>query len=82
MELWEPVVRVGDLIVRLQDGSRYEITDRSESSDRGIRLHQEADLRQVMRTDILMQVTDEKINNALEGAEKAGFVRDGFKAFG
>ena len=80
--LWEPVVRNGDLIVRLQDGSRYEITSRSESSDRGIRLHQDADLRQVMRTDILMQVTDEKINKALEGAEKAGFVRDGFLAFG
>ena len=80
--LWEPVVRTDDLVVRLTDGSRYLVDSRRESSSRGIRLHQDVTLRQVERTHILMQLTDAKIQAALDRAELAGFVRDGFKAFG
>lgn len=80
--IWAPVVRYGDLVVRLSDGSRYHVTGRRESSARAIMLHQEFDLAQVETKDIRMQVTDANIQKALNTAEFPGFLRDGFKAFG
>ncbi len=80
--LWAPIVRVGDIVVRLQDGSRYAVTDRKESSVRGILLHQEWDMEQLGEKDIRYLVTDANIDRALAQARVAGFVRDGFKNFG
>lgn len=80
--LWAPVVRSEDLIVRLVDGSRYNVTQKSESSVRGIKLHQAFDMEQLSEKDITYLVTDESIQRALTQGNVAGFIRDGFKDFG
>jgi hypothetical protein len=80
--LWLPTVRVGDLVVR-QDGSRFEVVKSSpDISTRGVRLHQEFDLQQVEKTDILMEVTDEAIQKSLDRARLPDFLKSGFKSFG
>jgi hypothetical protein len=80
--IWDPQIRVGDLVLRLSDGNRYHVADRSESSARAIRLHQAFDLEQVPGTDIRNYVTDTGIKHALKQLEAPGYVRDGFLAFG
>lgn len=80
--LWAPQVRVGDLVIRLLDGTRYLVTDRNESSARGIRLHQEFNLQQIDAQSIKNDVTDQQIADALNQLEVPGFVWDGFKVFG
>ena len=81
--LWLPVVRVGDLIIRAVDGSRYLVTKtKPDISVRGVRLHQEFDLEQVENTDILMEVTDEAIKSNLERAKLPQYLRDGYRIFG
>jgi hypothetical protein len=80
--LWLPTVRVGDLIVR-QDGSRYEVVKSNpDISTRGVRLHQEFDLQQVEKTDILMEVTDKAIQRSLDKAKLPDFLKAGYKSFG
>jgi len=80
--LWVPTVRVGDLVVKA-DGSRYEVVKVSpDISTRGVRLHQEFDLQQVEKTDILMEVTDEAIQRSLDKAKLPSFLKPGFKSFG
>ena len=78
----DPVVNVDDLIVRAQDNSRYYVTKRKETSVRGIRLHQEFDLKQVEKKDILMEVSPTTIQAALDKAKVPGWARDRFKVFG
>jgi len=81
--LWTPVVRVGDLIIRAVDGSRYVVTKtKPDISVRGVRLHQEFDLQQVEKTDILMEVTDEAIQANLQRSKLPKYYREGFKIFG
>lgn len=81
--LWLPTVRVGDIVVRATDGSRYQVTKTSpDISTRGIRLHQEFDLQEIERLDILMQVTDEAIQRSLDKAKLPDFLRSGYKSFG
>ncbi len=80
--LWDPQVRVGDLVVRLVDGTRYKVTERRETSARAIRLHQEFDLEQLGIRDIKNQVTDEQIGLSMDQLNIPGFVRSGFMAFG
>jgi len=81
--LWCPVVRVGDLIIRATDGSRYTVVKtRPDISVRGVRLHQEFDLQQVENTDILMEVTDAAIEASLRQAKLPKYFREGFKIFG
>lgn len=81
--LWTPVVRVGDLVIRRVDGSRYTVTKtRPDISVRGVRLHQEFDLQQVEKTDILMEVTDKAIQVGIDTSKLPKFARDGYRIFG
>lgn len=81
--LWLPTVRVGDIVVRGVDGSRYQVTKVSpDISTRGVRLHQEFDLQQIEKQDILMEVTDQAIQFSLEKAALPEFLRSGYKSFG
>jgi len=81
--LWAPVARVGDLVIRAVDGSRYLVTKtKPDISVRGVRLHQEFDLQQVEKTDILMEVTDAAIASNLERAKLPKYMRDGYRIFG
>jgi hypothetical protein len=81
--LWTPVVRVGDLIIRAVDGSRYTVVKtRPDISVRGVRLHQEFDLQQVEKTDILMEVTDEAIAASMKRANLPKYLREGYRIFG
>jgi hypothetical protein len=81
--LWTPVVRVGDLIVRATDGSRYTVTKaKPDISIQAVRLHQEFDLTQIEKTDILMEVTDQAIARSLERAQLPAYLRDGYRIFG
>jgi hypothetical protein len=80
--LWSPTVRVGDLIIRAQTGERFRVSKRSESSKRGIRFKQEINLEQISQTDILMELTDAAIADALTTSKFPGFLRSGYKIFG
>lgn len=81
--LRNPVVRVGDLVVRAVDGSRYLVTKtKPDISVQGVRLHQEFDLQQIENTDILQEVTDTAIQKNLERAQLPGYVREGYRIFG
>lgn len=80
--LWTPVVRVGDLVIR-QDGSRYVVEKtRPDIGVRGVRLHQEFDLKQVEKTDILMEVTDKAIADGIAKSGLPKFHRDAYRIFG
>ncbi len=80
--LWTPVVRVGDLVVRKSDGSRYEVTKTNpDISARAVRFSQAFDLEQVKKTSILMEVTDKAIERSLLQARLPGFLREGYKIF-
>jgi len=80
--IWAPEVHKDDLVVRITDGTRYVVTQRNESSARGIRLHQEFDLSQIEGEDIKMDINDVNIQKALDQLNVPGFVRDSFKVFG
>ncbi len=78
-----PVVRTGDLLVRVTDGSRYRVgRTKPDISSRAVRLHQEFDLDQVQRGDILFSVTDVAIARSIEKAELPSFLKDGYRIFG
>jgi hypothetical protein len=81
--LWTPRIRKGDLIVRRKDGMRF-IADNvaGDISVGGIELHQEFDLNQIEKTDILMYVTDKAIDAAVKKSGMPSYMRDGFKIFG
>ena len=80
--LWAPVIRTNDIIVRLVDGSRYTVTNKSESSVRGIKLHQAFDMEQLTEKDISYLITDAAIQKALDQSKVAGFVNSGYLNFG
>ena len=80
--LWEPFVGIDDIVLRLSDGSRHRVTNRKESSLRGIRLHQRFDLKEIEKTDILQEVTDAAIDAALSRAKIPGYSVSLFKVFG
>ncbi len=81
--LWTPTVRMDDMLVRLVNGSRYVVTKcQPDISARGVRLHQEFDLTQVEKQDILMEVTDASIQRAIDAQKMPSYLRDGFKIFG
>jgi hypothetical protein len=83
MMLWLPVVRVGDLIVRAVDGSRYTV-ERTEQDIgvRGIRLHQSFDLKQEEKMSTMMWVTDAAIEESLTLSGMPKYLKCGYKVFG
>jgi hypothetical protein len=80
--LWEPFIGIDDLLLRVTDGTRFIVTDRSESSIRGIRMHQRFSLKEIEKTNILEQVTDQAIDQALTRAKVPGYSVSLFKVFG
>lgn len=78
-----PVVRPGDLVIRTAVGKRYTVTEtQPDISVRGVRLHQEFDLQEVEKTDILMEVTDQAIESAIRRSQLPKYARDGYRIFG
>lgn len=77
-----PTVRVGDLVVRQRDGSRYKVDKVRESSVRGVNLSQAFDLIQVPRDDMRMEVTNAAIEKALEKVKFPDYFKEGFRTFG
>jgi hypothetical protein len=80
--LWEPFVGMDDIVIRVTDGSRFRVTGRRESSLRGIRLHQQFDLKEIEKTDILMEVSNAAIDKALKTAKNPLYSVNLFKVFG
>lgn len=80
--LWEPFVGIDDILVRLSDGTRFYVTGRRESSLRGIRLHQQFDLKQIEKMDIRSDVTNATIDRALATAKAPNYAVSKFKVFG
>jgi hypothetical protein len=81
--LWTPTVRTGDMVIRAIDGSRYTVgKTKPDISIRGVRLHQEFDLSQIEKTDILMEVTDKAIEESLKRAQLPTYLRAGYRIFG
>ncbi len=80
--LWTPTVRVGDLIVRASDGSRFTVTlTNPDVAIRAVRLMQFFDLDQIAKTDIKMQLTDSAIARSIKMAKLPGFLKDGYRLF-
>ncbi len=80
--LWEPFVGIDDILIRTSDGSRFRVTGRRESSLRGIRLHQQFDLKEIEKTDILQEVTNQAIDRALTTAKNPNYSVNKFRVFG
>jgi hypothetical protein len=62
--LWTPRLTEHDLVVRF-DGVRYDVNDLAQSTWRGLPLHQDFNLQEVVPTDIRYQVNNTAILAAL-----------------
>jgi len=80
--LWSPKLHEHDVLIRLIDGDRFSIQNVGETSVRGgIILHQEMKTLCLPRTDIIYQITDDRIWAAINKANLPEFQKAGWNAW-
>jgi hypothetical protein len=81
--LHHPLVRTGDLLVLVNSGKRYTVTENiKDFTVRAIRTHQEFDIQQIEKMSILYEVTDSAIQKSLDSSGLPDYLLSGYKIFG